>query len=94
MVQEFLPFTSQKIQQRRNNLCWRIADFFRESAGVWHESLWLHNYFKATSLRARISEINRDPSYAIKIVNETRTDEEGFQQSFYRGIPTTVSSIT
>jgi len=61
----------------------QIAEFFLAELGRPFPSPWLHNKF-GTSFRARVSEINADPSEQIVIRNENHYDEElGCEVSVY-----------
>lgn len=80
--QSLLPFTSQKVMARRENRKHAIVKFFSEIPGCRISTLYLHERF-GTSVRTRISEINRNDEWPIRICNETSTNELGQQSSVY-----------
>jgi hypothetical protein len=47
----------------------KIEQFFTENLGQWFSTRFLHEHF-GSSVRTRISEINRTPDAAITIRNE------------------------
>jgi hypothetical protein len=74
-------------QQLRQTHRSRIEEFFRRHIGLRVASSDLHSWF-GSSFRTRVSEINRDPTSRIAIVNETAVAAGEFgqrrEQSFYR----------
>lgn len=64
----------------------RILALFSESVGQEFSSAKLHEIF-GTAFRSRVSEINRDPTALITIINRTYVHLEGQECSVYWSAP-------
>ena len=53
----------------------RITNLFAQNLGKRYDSANLHGWF-GTSFRTRVSEINRDPTSPIRILNHTESTDE------------------
>lgn len=80
-MQPALPFTADKIQQHRDTKRGQIEKYFAEHLGERISSRAIHMKY-GSSVRTRISEINRDSASPIRIKNEVAWTE-GMEQSTY-----------
>ena len=76
-------FAIHTLTTHRKSKRQQIVEFFVEHTNEDFATDELHRMF-GTSFRTRVSEINRDPKSAIRIVNTTSFDGER-ETSVYRG---------
>jgi hypothetical protein len=69
-TQPSLPFSSGKVQQRRDSKRAQIEAFFGDNIGLKFSSNYCHTRW-GSAFRSRVSDINRDQFSSILIVNET-----------------------
>ena len=70
-----LQFTANKVRRHREGKRQQIEAFFRANLFHRFSSMKLHGMF-GSAVRSRISEINRDESCSIRILNECCWDQE------------------
>jgi hypothetical protein len=76
-TQPTLPFSSGKVQQRRDSKRAQIEAFFGDNIGLKFSSDYCHTRW-GSAFRTRVSEINRDEFSSIRILNAT--DEQDHSQ--------------
>jgi hypothetical protein len=83
-TQTQLPFTAQRVQQRRDSKRAQIEAFFGDNIGLKFSSNYLHGRW-GSAVRSRISDINRDQFSSILIVNETDENDGSVYWAVTRG---------
>lgn len=81
-TQPNLPFTSQRVQQRRDSKKAQIEAFFSDNLGTKFPSRYLHSLW-GSAVRTRISNINDDEFSGIRILNEVLPKYDGTERSWY-----------
>lgn len=79
ITQPGLPFA---VQKKRDSKRARLEQLFLAYMGRQFSSKHLHGLY-GSSVRTRISELNRDPNCPIKIKNRTVSGTDGSEVSFY-----------
>jgi hypothetical protein len=84
-TQPMLPFTTARIQQRRDSSRARVEAFFGDNIGIKFSTKFLHHRF-GSAFRTRKSEINRDPFSSIHIKKECDVTKQGDERFRYWAI--------
>jgi hypothetical protein len=84
-TQPMLPFTAQRIRQRRDSKRAQIEAFFGDNIGIRISSRKLHGRW-GSAVRTRISNINDDEFSSIRILNEVIPQRDGSESSWYWAI--------
>lgn len=82
--QASLPFTSQRIQQRRDSKRAQIEAFFGDNLGLKFPSDYCHTRW-GSAFRTRVSEINRDEFSGLRILNVTDENDHSVYYAEVKG---------
>jgi hypothetical protein len=69
---------AQEIRKTKKQL---VEEFFTENLGKPISSQWLHGVF-GSSVRTRISDVNKDPKARVTILNETKVVGDQEQSTY------------
>jgi hypothetical protein len=84
-TQPMLPFTAQRIQQRRDSKRAQIEAFFGDNIGLKFSSDYCHTRW-GSAFSTRVSEINRDQFSELRIVNATDENDHSVYVAERKGM--------